>query len=181
MASGGAGQGGTSTGGAGGHLLGATGGVPMSGSPCHQNIDCGTNGALTCRAPGEFLGCGTCRQGPGTCGTDADCAGSADAGAAGPHMICDHAPSTDCYCNGVMTCQAGCRANTDCPSGQSCNTNHHCQTICTPGPSGCPANYTCGSDGFCAQNSCTSDAACSGACVKGKCYDTAGSCAYRPA
>jgi len=180
---GGGGHGGTSVAGAGGRAtggIGGTGGTPVSGSPCHANNDCGNIGILECRAPGEFLGCGACRQGQSACATDTDCAAARDGGAAVAHMICDLAPSTDCYCSSVKTCQPGCRTPSDCSAGQDCNALHRCQNTCTPGPAACPANYVC-SGGFCTQNTCTDDSQCSGACVKGRCYGSAGVCEFRPA
>jgi hypothetical protein len=166
------------TGGASGGRGGAGGGMPLPGTPCSTNQDCGPGFTLTCRAPGEFLGCGTCRQGSGNCGSDTDCA--ADAGTTGGKLICEPAPSSSCFCPNPSICQAGCRAKSDCPSNQGCNRLHHCQNTCVPGDGTCPVDFSCGADGFCAQTSCTTDAECSGACVKGLCYSSRGSCAYTP-
>ena len=144
---------------------GAGGQTPMPGTPCSTNQDCGPGFALTCRAPGEFLGCGTCRQGTSNCGSDADCA--ADAGTSGGKLICDPMPSTSCFCSDPFICVAGCRAKSDCPSKQGCNRRHQCQNSCVPGDGTCPVDFSCGAEGFCGQTSCTTDAECSGACVKG--------------
>ena len=144
----------------------------MPGTPCSTNQDCGPGFALTCRAPGEFLGCGTCRQGTSNCGSDADCA--ADAGTSGGKLICDPMPSTSCFCSDPFICVAGCRAKSDCPSNQGCNRRHQCQNSCVPGDGTCPVDFSCGAEGFCVQTSCTTDAECSGACVKGFCYSTRG-------
>jgi len=175
------GHGGANVAGAGGRSTGGAGGVPMSGSPCHANTDCGPNGALSCLAPGEFAGCGTCRQGQSTCGTDTDCAVATDGGVAVTHMICDLAPSTDCSCMSVKICQIGCRTKSDCPLGQGCNGLHVCEATCTPGAAFCPANSSCSDNGFCTQKTCTDDSQCAGACVKGRCYDRPGTCQFRPA
>jgi hypothetical protein len=170
---GGSAGGGTTGGGGGG------GGTPVPGTPCSSNQDCGIGFVLTCRAPGEFLGCGTCQPGQSTCSIDTDCA--ADGGTSGGKLICDPGPNTSCFCPGTLICLAGCRAKSDCPSSQGCNHLHRCQNSCVPGDGSCPVDFSCGTDGFCWRTSCTSDAECSGACVKGSCYSTRGSCAYLPA
>ena len=173
------GSGGTAGAGGKGSGSGGVGGrAPMPGTPCSTYQDCGSNSALTCRAPGEFLGCGACQQGKSSCSTDTDCA--TDAGASGGKLICYTAPSANCFCTSTSICQVGCRAKSDCPSDQDCNVRHQCQTTCVPGDGTCPADFSCGSDGFCGRTSCTSDAACSEACVKGSCYSTSGSCEYLP-
>ena len=185
---GGGSAGGGTTGGGGGGAAGTggtiggrggTGGTPVPGTPCSSNQDCGVGFILTCRAPGEFLGCGTCLPGQSNCSIDADCA--ADAGTSGGKMICDPGPGASCLCPGTLICVAGCRAKSDCPSSQGCNNLHQCQDTCAPGEITCPVDFSCGTDGFCRRKSCTSDAECSGACVKGACYGTRGSCAYLPA
>ena len=151
------------------------------GTPCSSEDDCGPPGGmfLMCLAPGESSGCGTCRMGPGDCSTDADCV--RDGGSTGGTMICDSAPSGYCYCYGAMICIVGCRTNADCGSGQACNPSHSCQNTCVAGDGTCPANYSCGTSGFCQQNSCTADSECSGFCVKGWCYQTRGTCEPIPA
>jgi hypothetical protein len=166
-------------GGAAGHG-GAGGGPPTTGSPCESNNDCGSSTFLFCLAPGESRGCGTCRQAQSTCSSDTDC-GSPDGGVAVAHMICDAAPSSQCYCSSTYICQIGCRTKSDCAAGQGCNAHHQCQDTCTPGAATCPANFSCSADGFCIQDSCTDDSQCSGACVKGSCYSTRGTCEPRAA
>lgn len=173
--------GGGGTAGAGGKSSGSGGiggGAPMPGTPCSKNQDCGSGFALMCRAPSEFLGCGACQQGRSNCAMDTDCA--TDAGASGGKLICYTAPSTNCFCTSTSICQTGCRGKSDCPSGQDCNVSHQCQKTCVPGDGTCPIDFSCGTDGFCGRTSCTSDAECSGACVKGSCYSTRGSCDYTP-
>jgi hypothetical protein len=171
-----AGSGGT--GGKGGSGSGS-GGAPVVGTPCSKNQECGSGFALMCRAPGEFLGCGACQQGRSNCASDTDCA--ADAGTSGGgRPICDPGPNTNCFCPGTRICLTGCRDKSDCPPGQNCNYNHQCQNTCVPGDGSCPVDFTCGTDGFCGRTLCTGDAECSGACVKGFCYSTRGSCEYTP-
>jgi hypothetical protein len=154
--------------------------MPMAGSPCASDSDCGPNiGLLICRAPGEFLGCGACQTGQDQCTNDDDCA--QDAGSISSPRICQNAPSSSCYCRPTRVCQTGCRTNDVCGSGQGCEpTSHTCRPTCGDGGVTCPADFSCDANGFCARISCTSDAPCSGACVKGKCYSTPGGCATLP-
>ena len=149
------------------------------GSPCSSQADCGlsTGMYLMCRAPGESMGCGICRMGPGDCSIDSDCVG--DGGSTAGTMICALAPSSACYCNGASFCVVGCRTNANCGSGQVCNPFHTCENTCAAGT--CPVNYSCTAGGACQQNSCASDSDCSGFCVKGSCYQTRGSCQPVPA
>ncbi len=149
--------------------------APKIGSPCRSDTDCGPSSIfLYCRAPGEPYGCGTCRMGQSTCAGDADCV--PDGGGAGAKKICEMAPSSDCYCSAIKLCVLGCRANTDCGTGQGCNAQHACQPTCVPGDGTCATDYVCGTDGFCQQKTCTADSDCSAACVKGKCYGSLGVC-----
>ncbi len=148
--------------------------APKMGTPCRSQSDCGSASTfLYCRAPGEPYGCGTCQQGQSTCAADADC--PPDGGVTAAKQICETAPSTDCYCSPIKLCVVGCRSNTDCGTG-GCNSQHACQPTCVPGDGTCITDYACGADGFCQQKACTTDAECSVACVKGKCYGSLGSC-----
>ena len=152
---------------------------PMSGTSCTSNTDCGGElSRLYCRAPGESLGCAGCQTGKDKCVSDTDCA--SDGGATGGPMICDLSPSTLCYCGPIKICVVGCRANTDCKSGQACNSLHQCQNTCVPGDGTCSVDTTCGATGFCQQISCTNDSQCSVACVKGGCYGSRGACQIPP-
>jgi hypothetical protein len=147
-----------------------------SGDPCRSQNDCmpAISLWLQCLAPGEFAGCGSCRGSTNECSTDADCA--PDGGSAAGKQVCAAAASSYCYCTGVLICQPGCRTNADCSSGTACNAQHACQPTCTAGDGTCGADFACSSEGFCQQKSCTTDTDCSGACVKGKCYSTPGTC-----
>jgi len=172
--SGGAGGGAGGKGGGGGA---AGSGMPGQGTPCSNHEDCrGNQPFLMCWAPGEFMGCGDCGWGQSDCLTDADCLVYVTA-SSGP-LICDPAPADICSCRAVKICQRGCRAKSDCPSGQGCTLGHQCQNTCVPGDGTCPVDFSCGADGFCARTSCTTDAECSGACVKGACYGRPGVCDY---
>ena len=172
---GGKGSGGSSNGGAGGtSAVDAPGDVRVVkvGDPCWSRSDCPIS--MQCLAPGEFAGCGACRDSANQCSNDSDCV--PDGGVATGKRICAAAPSSDCYCQNPLICQTGCRINSDCPSGQACNAQHTCVKSCTPGDSTCGANAECVSQGYCQQTTCTSNAECSGACVKGRCYSTSGTC-----
>jgi hypothetical protein len=149
---------------------------PTVGTPCSSQDDCGSyvGDLLACQAPGEPLGCGACLRGSGNCLTDADCVH--DGGFTTGTMICDLAPSAECYCPGAKICTVGCRTSVDCGSGQTCNQSHRCQNTCVAGDGTCPVDYHCDEGGYCRRNSCASDSECSGFCVKGACYDTRGTC-----
>jgi hypothetical protein len=152
---------------------------PMSGTPCASNAECGGEPSrLYCRPPGEPLGCAGCQIGKDQCVTDTDCA--SDGGVTAGHMICDLSPSSLCYCAAIKICQVGCRANTDCMSGQACNSLHKCQSTCVPGGGTCPVDTTCGTTGFCQRSTCANDSQCSGACVGGGCYGSRGMCQVPP-
>ncbi len=164
--------------GAGGSGSGGTGGGITKGTPCSSSADCGNLPTLTCRAPGEFLGCGNCIPGTSTCTNDGDCV--LDAGTTTGKVICDVVPRTSCACEPApKKCVSGCRSDTDCAAGEGCNSLR-CEKTCVPGDGTCATDFSCDSSGFCARNSCTSDAQCSVACVKGYCYDSRGQCDYYP-
>jgi hypothetical protein len=156
------------------------------GSPCETPDDCASTPAfsLFCEAPGEFPGCGNCRQGTDECTADTDCAADAGPlpGVAPGVLICEVAPSSECFCVAtVRVCQIGCRTGADCPAGSDCNvTIHECQTTCGRDGS-CPINFACTAGNLCQRNSCQTDRDCSSNCVKGRCYDAPGVCVQRPA
>ncbi len=148
---------------------------PTFGSPCETQADCGSSPTfLFCLAPGESRGCGVCLQATSECTSDADCA--PDGGGAGGKQICEPPPSSACYCSPVKLCLAGCRSDSDCGAGQRCNSQYTCQNTCVAGDGTCPVDFSCGASGFCERKSCTSDADCSVACVKGACYGARGFC-----
>jgi hypothetical protein len=165
-------------GGAGGSGSGGAGGGVTKGTPCSSIADCGNLSTMTCRAPGEFLGCGNCIPGTSTCANDSDCV--PDAGTTTAKMICDVVPRTSCSCEPApRKCVSGCRSAADCAVGEGCNSLR-CERTCVPGDGTCATDFSCNTSGFCARNSCTSDAQCSVACVKGYCYDSRGQCDYYP-
>jgi hypothetical protein len=150
---------------------------PRIGSPCSSQSDC-VNSALvlSCLAPYEFRGCGFCRSGTSQCTNDADCS-NLDGGSTGVVKVCQLAPDSDCYCSYTMKlCVPGCRDYADCGPGQGCNPSHACEATCVPGDGTCAPDFVCGASGFCARKTCTTDAECSVACVKGACYASRGTC-----
>lgn len=143
--------------------------------PCKNPSDCQLG--TTCAPPGFPGFCGICFTPAQTCLADSDCTGTVVDAASPRPAICDPDP-VNCTCDGAKTCQAGCISDSDCATGLSCGSDHHCApTACTAVSDACPVDFSCGSDGHCARNSCTSDAQCSSACVLGACYSTPGYCA----
>ena len=200
-AAGGAGSGGIANtggagGGGGGSEIASTGGVgaggtskvdaspdapsPAIGMPCESDVECDplATHVLWCQAPGEPRPCNGCQGGTSNCASDTDCA--PDGGPTTGKMICNLASADHCYCNSVKLCVAGCRTNTDCPSGQACNATNSCQNTCVAGEGTCPVDFSCGASGFCQQNICSDDSQCSVACVGGSCYGSRGTCQIRP-
>ena len=160
---------------AGASALGGQGGYFAPDSPCRSQADCGYGPDevhLLCFAPGESPGCGGCNQVTSNCDYDASC--PPDVTGAGNHQICGPAPASLCACQPVMRCQAGCRSDGDCLTGQACDASNHCYTTCVPGS--CPVNFTCGPNNSCTRASCQTDADCAGVCVNGGCYESTGAC-----
>jgi hypothetical protein len=168
------GHGGASTGGHGGHGGAATGGNSgrggaggANGGPCWSATDCGS---ATCAPLGTLVCGGACIAVQHACTSDTDCA----ADAAAP-TVCQQIP---CSCPSGMGCAPGCTADSNCPEGQSCASNHHCfPTTCTLSSDACPANFSCSpGSGVCARKVCQTDSQCSGSCVEGNCYAAPGTC-----
>ena len=186
----GGGREGSGTGGSGATSGTGTGAASGTGGETSGSMDAGTSGlngpckipsdcqlGTTCAPPGFPGFCGICFTPDQTCLADSDCTG-AGADAASPRpAICELDP-VGCTCDGAKTCQAGCISDSDCATGLSCGSDHHCApTACTAVSDACPIDFSCGADGHCARNSCTSDAQCSNACVLGACYSAPGYCA----
>jgi hypothetical protein len=127
-----------------------------------------------CYAPGEFMGCGACRPPPkDTCTSDADCK------PLGTSYICSSDPR-DCFCSAVAICRPGCAGPADCDATwQVCGGDNRCTGMPCGGPGSCPANYDCVA-ARCAPRACTSSADCTGYCVNGLCYASAGHCGFPP-
>jgi hypothetical protein len=171
---GGAGTGGAATGGAGGE----GGSRPTLGTPCSWTEECGSSSTWVCRAPGEFIGCGSCAQLPNRCAVDGDC--SPDGGAAGDKRFCLPILPGTCICPPALDCYLGCRSNSDCAAGTACNQLNRCEKTCVPGDGTCAVDFNCNTSGFCSRNRCSRDDECSAACVKNYCYGMRGACAYVP-
>jgi hypothetical protein len=182
---GGAGAGGGTSGAAGARDAGADrvvhadGAVATGteGSPCWSQEDCNpgppgaTQSGLQCVAPGESLGGGACGRSPTLCLNDAQCAAKT------PNSICD--PPV-CTFPGEDGCRPGCTSDAGCPPGFGCGADHRCAgKPCTPDVV-CPVDEVCADNFGCVHKACTRDDQCSGACVKGECYDRPGRCTQTP-
>jgi len=138
---------------------------------CRGDADCanGSNGFEACAPPGAALGCGVCNMDPSDCATDADCKSR------GATLICN---PVACACDVVAAtrCTAGCTADSACAEGEACDlTANRCRAKSCASAADCPADFLCAPTG-CQRATCTSDADCSGFCVEGACYSTAGEC-----
>lgn len=106
-----------------------------------------------------------------TCTSDTDCA------AEGAAAICTPAP---CACGDVPSCQQGCTSDATCGAGETCGPTHRCAPEACTSTSDCPEDFTC-NGAACQRIACTDDAACSGYCVDGLCFETPGTCSAIPA
>jgi hypothetical protein len=135
---------------------------------CHSQSDCG--GGQECLAPGESAGCGICFVPDKTCNSDGDCTTGS---------ICEVAP---CTCNGARSCVPGCKTQSDCPEGTTCNSNFRCNATNCQTAAQCPTYFNCSLGSHCERKMCTTDSQCGGGfCVKGQCYGALGSCTFPPA
>lgn len=124
-----------------------------------------------CYYPGQFLGCGRCRNPSATCQSDSSCKSQ------GSHYICANKPSF-CHCSGQTICTPGCQTNSECKAWQTCQ-NNRCQNKSCQANTDCPANFFC-SKQQCARIRCSQSSQCSGYCVKGQCYNNPGTCSFPP-
>jgi len=107
--------------------------VPHSPGQCRTSTDCTTNGDLCIE--------GTCQHLPATCQFEYDCpAGTA----------CVNAQ-----------CTAVCHADTDCATGDSCNTSRH---FCEPSTNECQTTAMCPSGDHCVDGRCLADCHGGAAC-----------------
>lgn len=120
-------------------------------------------GCTVCLAPGEKA-CGGPAPLPADCSSDAECQASAD------NLICEAAPCE------LAHCRPGCIADSDCHTGEYCGEDHRCAA------KSCGSDAECGVTEFCErhrceQRPCATSADCEGYCVKGRCFESPGSCA----
>jgi hypothetical protein len=136
--------------------------APVDAGACWEPEACTI--PAVCLAPGEES-CPPCPAVTADCASDSACADD------GPTWICE---PVACGCFHV--CVPGCTSDSSCPSWTICGADHRCVPRPCDGDGGsCPADFSC-AGGHCARRPCTDDADCSGACVKGLCYDRPGVC-----
>lgn len=126
-----------------------------------KSADC----AGTCVSPEDVV-CYAPVQPITPCVNDPDCGGT--------KRICTY---LDGLCDGGpgFACAEGCSVATDCPEGQECGPNHHCEKIKCNGS--CPADFVCSGEGHCVRVTCKLDGDCAaGRCVLGLCHDDFGVC-----
>lgn len=140
--------------------------LELAPDQCAVEQECADNpsyGCTVCLAPSEKA-CGGPAPLPADCSSDADCEASA------AHLICEAAPCE------LAHCIPGCSADTDCHSGEYCGSDHRCA------PKSCGSDEECGATEYCehqrcAPRPCATSADCGGYCVKGRCFESPGSCA----
>jgi hypothetical protein len=76
----------------------------------------------------------------------------------------------------MRTCGSRCQ-QAPCRLGQTCRPDGHCVLTACAQDADCPANFACDAGAICARRACRADGECQGACVKGLCYPTPGTCA----
>jgi len=147
------------------HVWGQPSGY-MASACCRSQHDCDAAGQAQyfCTTPDTALAMGVCPQ--------SDCTMDSDCRTTNPTAICN---PLDCdFPNGM--CAPGCTGDTACPDAQACDlATNHCRAKSCTQASDCPINFLCAS-GACMRDTCTKDADCSGFCVIGRCFETAGEC-----
>jgi hypothetical protein len=158
---------------------------------CHTSADC-SEAFEQCLAPGEFLGCGICRdpEDLGTCEIDDDCPDEEGTGRPG---ICEPSRTSDCLCSPAKVCRFGCRddVEADCAESEFCDPlDHRCLPDVCLIDENCPDHFECRPEpdlGFPEGNPRCFRARCEGAqdcpdgeCVNGLCYDQPGTCSPIP-
>jgi hypothetical protein len=119
----------------------------------------------TCVSPEDVV-CYVPVQPSTTCVNDPDCGGM--------NRICTY---LDGLCAGgpAFACAEGCTAATECPEGQACGPNHHCEKVKCNGS--CDTDFVCSGEGHCVRVTCKADLDCAaGRCVLGLCHDDFGVC-----
>lgn len=148
---------------------GDDGGTGLAPGQCRSMSDCAPVHEA-CVPPTGWMGCG----GP-ACPPLTPCTGDADCAAQGATFICVVFPC----CNGVQACTQGCTSDAVCAMGETCASNHRCVPTACTSAGDCPVDFDCESSA-CQRRACASDAACSGYCVLGSCYQTPGTCSLPP-
>ena len=149
--------------------------VPFCPGECRDHRDC--EGGAMCLAPDEPLPCGACYVPEHTCTDDADC-GDLD-------LVCEFV-ADGCICSPTTVCVPPCASAADCEEGETCTAGGHCVASPCTANADCPAHFVCTGSGMtadasCARRACSTDGECSGGyCVRGRCYDTLGSCLFPP-
>jgi hypothetical protein len=141
--------------------------APVDAGACWAADECDAPAA--CVAQGEET-CAPCPKPTADCSSDSECAES------GPTWICE---SVACGC--FRECMPGCTNDSSCPAWTICGADHRCGPKPCGGDAGlCPADFRCADDGHCVRKTCSDDGDCSGACVKGLCYNRPGVCTTPP-
>lgn len=141
---------------------------------CTISADCTTPPNTFCAT--GFCAIGTCNNGAITCQANQDCSADGRCVAAGTGTACtgDVTCPADQFCNFTLAtpqCAIGCRDNSSCPSGNSCNGQHQCAPdgaggnggfgdTCPNGDADCQSPLICGTfTGTCAEV-CATDTDC---------------------
>ena len=144
---------------------------------CHDQTDCDMG--MSCFAPGE-PNCGICMEPEPSCSTDQDCQSS------NPGTVCDYVANQTCMCSNGRMCVIPCNqeGGYQCdPVAQECDagTGKCVKKVCSDSSS-CPDLFECPdrvAQPVCTRMSCGVDIDCpNGWCVKGRCFDTPGTCDY---
>ena len=167
----------TGTGGRAGTAAEDAGRVGASdGSSCRADSDC----ASSCFAPDQQCCATLCCIPRERCDDQAD--GDAYCASRSPSFVCQPLPAWGpCVTKGfdsviVPQCAPRCTSDAMCQAGWSCGADGHCAPTRCGGATTCPADFSCSSAGVCERKSCNADNECSSACVKGRCFDRAGTC-----
>jgi hypothetical protein len=171
---------------------------------CSARSNCTTNYCVGCDGVQRFSGC----TGPGetapACSNSCDCRSGSDCngeicvvpgGSAGCGVcqfpqsclkdsdcsagtVCDTAA---CSCTGGKACVPACTSGS-CSVGETCGSDGHCAAQACSSPAQCPAFFDCvllNGSSRCERRACTGDSGCNGGyCVDGGCYGSLGSCQW---
>lgn len=144
---------------------------------CNDEQDC--EQGMYCFAPDESNS-GICMEPEPACSIDEDCAGFA------PATVCDYLPRQPNMCSYGMMCVIPCNqeGGYECdPIAQKCDTaTGKCVRKVCSDSSECPVHHECPEgvvQPVCVRITCAADMDCdAGWCVKGRCFETPGTCEY---